>query len=101
MNEPASTPWSWFTPRTAALALVFGLIAGFPFSGIRYNSFQIKYWLLMTAIIGLTSLGTALVAFRFSAASFSRREAAEIAWGAGAMVGFLVGYLLQPTGGPV
>ena len=93
-------PWSWFVWRTAVLAVIFGLIAAFPFSGIQSNDFRVEYLLLMTAIIGLTAFSTAMVAFRSSATHLARREATEIAWAVGAIVGFVVGYLLQPTGGP-
>lgn len=50
MKDRTALPWSWFAWRTAVLAVIFGLIAAFPFSGIQSNDFRVEYLLLMTAM---------------------------------------------------
>jgi hypothetical protein len=101
MNDAAAGSWSWFLWRTAVLALLEGLVVGLPFSGIRSNAFEVHYWILMTAIIGVSAFVTATIAYRATAPSFSRPDAVSIAWIIGAIAGFIAGFLLQPTGGPV
>jgi hypothetical protein len=100
VKDVVAGSWSWFIGRTAGLALLEGLVVGLPFSGIRNNAFDIRYWLLMAAIVGLSGFATAVVAYRIAAKAVSRQDAVWIAWIVGALVGFAAGYLLQPTGGP-
>jgi hypothetical protein len=103
MSEPTSRTviWSWFLPRVAVVALVEGGLLGATLFGWEGGEFMPAMWLLIAAMISVGVLGAGALAYRIGGGFLSRSANAPVALLAGSVVGFVVGYLVQPRGGPV
>lgn len=103
MSEPTSGTviWSWFLPRASVVALVEGGLLGATLFGWEGGEFRPAVWLLITTLVSVGVLGAAALAYRFGGGFLSRSANAPVALLVGSVVGFVVGYLVQPRSGPV
>ena len=90
-----------FLKGAGALALIEGISVGLLFSGVMVGAgFVVSAWLMSAGIISASAFGAAALIYA-PRPSGPGTATAWVALAAGAIVGFVVGYLLQPVAGPV
>jgi predicted MFS family arabinose efflux permease len=91
-----------FLVVATTVALVEGVVIGYVFCGVfSGNGLDVQYWLLMGAIVGISTLVGSLAVRWIVRRWQPRQSAACVALVVGPLLGLIAGYLLQPRDGPV